>query len=40
MWADDEHWLPWFLDGKSFQGHFVFEDETIRSQTLEQVPGF
>jgi 8-oxo-dGTP diphosphatase/2-hydroxy-dATP diphosphatase len=24
MWPDDPHWLPLFLDGKTFKGRFVF----------------
>lgn len=24
MWPDDRYWLPIFMDGKSFQGKFVF----------------
>jgi 8-oxo-dGTP diphosphatase / 2-hydroxy-dATP diphosphatase len=27
MWADDEYWLPLFVDGENFEGHFVFEGE-------------
>lgn len=26
MWADDKHWLPLFLAGKKFSGHFHFDD--------------
>lgn len=26
MWADDQYWLPLFLQGHQFRGHFVFED--------------
>ena len=25
MWPDDKYWLPLFLDGKKFEGKFVFE---------------
>lgn len=26
MWADDIHWMPYFLDGKYFEGEFHFQD--------------
>ena len=29
MWADDAHWLPHMLDGKSFRGYFTFDGETM-----------
>jgi len=29
MWADDIYWLPKMLEGKKFNGRFIFEDETI-----------
>lgn len=30
MWADDRYWLPLFLAGNYFTGHFVFQDtETL-----------
>lgn len=25
MWPDDPHWIPLFLDGKTFKGRFVFD---------------
>lgn len=25
MWPDDKHWMPIFLEGKKFEGKFVFE---------------
>ncbi|CBN75609.1 conserved unknown protein [Ectocarpus siliculosus] len=38
MWADDEHWMPLFLEGKSFRGEFHFSDEqTILRHVLEAV---
>jgi len=27
MWADDVHWLPGMLEGKTFKGYFHFDDE-------------
>lgn len=29
MWADDSYWLPEMLEGKYFDGKFIFEEETI-----------
>ena len=26
MWPDDKHWLPLFLEGKKFNGRFLFGD--------------
>ncbi|CAN0480344.1 unnamed protein product, partial [Ectocarpus sp. 12 AP-2014] len=38
MWADDEYWMPLFLEGKSFRGEFHFSDEqTILHHVLEAV---
>jgi 8-oxo-dGTP diphosphatase len=30
MWADDMHWLPLLLDGKNFEGSFVFDRDGKR----------
>lgn len=27
MWPDDQYWLPFFLNGRKFTGHFAFGDE-------------
>ncbi|MBU1015330.1 8-oxo-dGTP diphosphatase [Patescibacteria group bacterium] len=38
MWPDDRHWLPLFLEGKSFRGKFLFQDEnTLLDYTLEEL---
>jgi len=29
MWSDDQYWLPGLLDGKKFDGDFVFNDEQL-----------
>lgn len=29
MWADDAFWLPQMLEGKTFNGRFIFEEEVI-----------
>ena len=26
MWPDDKFWLPLFLAGKKFKGHFLFSE--------------
>jgi 8-oxo-dGTP diphosphatase/2-hydroxy-dATP diphosphatase len=31
MWVDDPYWLPLLLEGKSFRGKFIFEDENVIS---------
>ncbi len=36
MWIDDQHWFPLFLEGKTFRGRFVFQDQmTIVEQHIE-----
>jgi 8-oxo-dGTP diphosphatase / 2-hydroxy-dATP diphosphatase len=37
MWSDDKYWLPLFLDGKSFEGKFLFNEanEIINYSLLE-----
>ena len=35
MWADDRHWLPQVLDGKSFRGWFEFDGDTMLSREVE-----
>lgn len=35
MWADDVHWLPGVLQGKSFRGYFVFDGEAMLSRRVE-----
>ena len=29
MWADDRLWIPLMLDGKPFDAHFIFKDDTM-----------
>ena len=40
MWSDDVYWLPLLLDGKKFEGNFVFDEkgEMVR-RTLKEVVG-
>jgi 8-oxo-dGTP diphosphatase len=28
MWADDRHWLPLLIQGKEFQGTFIFSEDS------------
>lgn len=39
MWPDDRHWLPLFLAGKKFRGHFLFgaSDKILRHSLKEVV---
>lgn len=38
MWADDRYWLPKFLAGEKFRGHFIFQDEeTLLAHDLSLV---
>lgn len=40
MWPDDRYWLPLFLEGKQFEGEFIFADHnTIVKHTLEEIVG-
>ena len=34
MWADDVHWLPGMLEGKSFKGYFYFDVEVMLSHQI------
>ncbi|MDD3603595.1 MAG: 8-oxo-dGTP diphosphatase [Kiritimatiellae bacterium] len=34
MWADDLHWIPLMLEGKHFEGHFIFDDDTMLDHAL------
>lgn len=34
MWADDRHWLPHLVAGRSFEGRFVFEGDRMLSGEL------
>lgn len=36
MWSDDPFWLPLFIDGKKFNGSFVFDDnDHVLSHEME-----
>lgn len=34
MWADDRHWLPDVLHGRSFDGWFVFDGDVMLSKDV------
>lgn len=38
MWADDRIWLPWMLQGKSFDGRFIFDDDAMLDYRVEVMP--
>ena len=35
MWADDAIWLPLLIEGRSFRGFFIFDNETMLSHRME-----
>lgn len=37
MWADDPEWLPLLLEGKHFEGYFLFDDRTLLDSKVETV---
>jgi 8-oxo-dGTP diphosphatase len=37
MWADDAHWLPLLIQGKSFRGWFHFDGDRMLSRRIETV---
>jgi 8-oxo-dGTP diphosphatase len=39
MWADDRLWLPLMLEGKRFQGFFIFDGDRMLDSQVEEVPG-
>ena len=40
MWEDDKRWLPRAMAGKKLQGFYVFDDDTMLSEKLEEVDSF
>jgi len=40
MWEDDRHWLPLALAGKKLRGFYVFDDDKMLSEKLEDLNGF
>ena len=39
MWADDRHWLPHLLEGRRFDGAFLFDGDTLVDYRLEAESG-
>ena len=38
MWADDIYWIPWMLEGKNFEGIFLFRGQTeVLSHRLSEI---
>lgn len=35
MWADDQHWLPGVIEGKSFRGFFNFDSDTMTKYKID-----
>ena len=40
MWEDDRHWLPLALAGKKLRGFYVFDDDRMLSEKLEELESF
>ena len=40
MWEDDRHWLPLALEGKKLRGFYVFDDDKMLSEILEELDSF
>jgi len=40
MWADNKVWLPGALEGKKQRGYFIFDDDRMLSEKLEEVEHF
>jgi len=37
MWSDDRFWIPHMLEGRPFEGQFIFDGDTMLWHTLEVV---
>jgi 8-oxo-dGTP diphosphatase len=35
MWADDEHWLPLLLEGRRFEGRFIFDGDAMLDHEID-----
>ena len=35
MWEDDARWLPGMLEGRSFRGYFLFENDKMLSHRVD-----
>jgi len=39
MWADDMDWLPLLIEGRTFRGRFIFDNDTMLDHQVEILPG-
>ncbi|NJK92064.1 MAG: 8-oxo-dGTP diphosphatase [Blastochloris sp.] len=39
MWADDIYWMPHLLEGRKFEGRFVFDEDRMLYHSVEVEPG-
>ncbi len=37
MWEDDRLWFPLLLEGKKFNGYFIFDDRTLVDSRVEEI---
>jgi len=35
MWADDELWMPWMLEGRPFRGFFCYDGDRMLTSRME-----
>ena len=40
MWEDDRRWLPLALEGKKLRGFYVFDDDKMLSEKLQELDSF
>ncbi len=38
MWADDSLWLPMLLEGRGFNGFFIFDGDTMLDSKVNETP--
>jgi len=38
MWADDEIWMPWLLDGRKFAGRMIFDGDRLLAHEFCLLP--
>jgi 8-oxo-dGTP diphosphatase len=38
MWEDDELWMPALLEGRSFEGRFLFDGDAMLGHAFERKP--
>jgi len=40
MWEDDKGWLPGAMEGKKLRGYYIFDDDDMISEKVEEVKNF